>query len=124
MSFTSATGFSVKKNAMKAINEAFNKAKSQIQGEVSFVLVYFTIYYPVDELENAFQDVFQNIPNAGCSGEGVIGQNAIVEGNEPGVSITVFSGKKVNFYPQIFENINNRNEEVGIEVSHWMRKKK
>ena len=124
MPFSAGSGFSYEKDAFAAITEAYTQAKQELNGEVKFIQVYFTVYYPIEELEAAFSEVFGDIPNYGCSGEGVIGKNAVVEGSEPGISITVFSGNRVRFHTQVFENLGGRDEEVGVEINKWMREKK
>ena len=90
-------GHSVHRNPAEAGQEAARKAMGQAGMEKpDFVLVFATVGYNQELLIRAIREATAGAPLSGCSGEGVITQETVVESNF-GVSVMVLRSDELRF---------------------------
>ena len=123
MNLKCGSGASNAKNTQEALNEAITSAKKEGGiDEVTFASIYFTVGHDPTDLEKAIKVSLGDVPNCGCSGEGVIAKNFSIEGDSPGISVMLFAGDKIHFRNQIFENVSDNDFEVGHKIGEWAKK--
>lgn len=90
-------GFSTRKSPMDAGNEAARMALEQAGiAKPDLVIVFATVGYQQQQLIGAIREATSAAPLCGCSGEGIIVQDAVVETNFA-VGVMVIASDEVSF---------------------------
>ncbi len=119
-----STGFSNHPEIDIAVKEACDEAQKSLGKErPKFAIIYFTAVYNLTQLEISLNKYLANIPNVGSSGEGVIGEKSAAEGEEFGVSISLFTGNDIKLSGSIFEGLAKNDFAIGDKIARWVNKK-
>lgn len=125
MSFRCGSGASKKSETSKALEEAISIAKEDGGlKEISFGFIYFTVGHDISELKSALTEHLSGVPHSGCSGEGVIGRQFTVEGEEKAISVMLFHGDKIRFKNKLYQNLKGNDYQIGLEISKWTKEVK
>lgn len=123
MSFKCGVGSNDIIDTKEALKSAITQAKQKSEiDKIDFIFIYFTIFHKQSDLEEAIKECIPDVPNCGCSGEGIIGKEFSVEGNSPGISVMLFSGKGIKFKHTITEGVEGNSFEVGSKLGLWHKK--
>ena len=114
-------GHSVHRNPAEAGQEAARKAIAQAGiAKPDFVMVFATVGYDQEHLIRAIREATSGAPLSGCSGEGIITQEAVVESNF-GVSIMVLRSDELRFNNACVKEIGRGAGLAGAELAASIR---
>lgn len=113
MGTMAGVGYSFNRNPAEAGKEASLKALEQA-GIVKpdFVFVFATVGYKQEVLIRSIRDATAGAPLSGCSGEGIITQESVVETNF-GVAVMVISSDELRFNNARVKDIDRRGDRAG-----------
>ncbi len=110
-------GHSIKRNPAEAGKEAALKALERAGiTKPDFVFVFATVGYDQQILIRSIREATSGAPLSGCSGEGIITQQTVVETNF-GVSVMVVHSDELRFDHAYTENINHSAGPAGEDLA-------
>lgn len=124
MGTTAGVGYSVQRNPAEAGKEAVRKALEQA-GIVKpdFVFAFATVGYNQEVLIRSIREATAGAPLSGCSGEGIITQEAVAETNFA-VTVMVISSDELRFnnarVSEIDRNAATAGERLGAEIQPFL----
>lgn len=110
-------GFSMRKNPVEAGHEAARAALGQGGMEKpDFVIVFATVGYQQQRLIDAIREATSGAPLCGCSGEGIIAQEAVAETNFA-VGVMAIASDEIRFGVASISGIGERGDLAGQRLA-------